>query len=120
MTNQLHDGAAYDPFLPARWTDIAQVPSGLRTRLGTPVTRALFRAAVRDLPVRVEYPDGTVQGAAGAVAHAGHGQPPAKTLGEPWATLLPQATGSPTRPNTSSRTAVRRFGFCTASSGTRS
>ena len=66
MTNQLHDGAAYDPFLPARWTDIAQVPSGLRTRLGTPVTRALFRAAVRDLPVRVEYPDGTVQGAAGA------------------------------------------------------
>lgn len=66
MTNQLHDGAAYDPFLPARWTDIAQVPSGLRTRLGAPVTRALFRAAVRDLPVRVEYPDGTVQGAAGA------------------------------------------------------
>lgn len=62
MTNQLHDGAAYDPFLPARWTEIAHVPGGPRTRLGTPITRALFRAAVRDLPVRVEYPDGTVQG----------------------------------------------------------
>ena len=66
MTNQLHDGAAYDPFLPARWTEIAQVPGGLRTRLGAPVARALFRGAVRDLPLRVEYPDGTVQGAAGA------------------------------------------------------
>lgn len=68
MTNQLHDGAAYEPCLPARWTEITQVPNGLRTRLGAPITHALFRAAVRDLPLRVEYPDGTVLGAGGGSA----------------------------------------------------
>jgi cyclopropane-fatty-acyl-phospholipid synthase len=65
VTDQLHDNTAYQPHLPARWTEIARVPAGLRTKLGVPVTRALFRAAVRDLPLRVEYPDGTVLGAAG-------------------------------------------------------
>jgi cyclopropane-fatty-acyl-phospholipid synthase len=67
-TNQLHDGAAYEPWLPARWTEIARVPGGLRSRLGAPVVRTLFRAAVRDLPIRVEYPDGTVLGANGGSA----------------------------------------------------
>ncbi|MDR3663356.1 MAG: cyclopropane-fatty-acyl-phospholipid synthase [Mycobacterium sp.] len=62
-TNQLHDGPAYEPCLPARWTEIAEAPGGLRARLGSPVVRAMFRAAVRDLPVRVEYPDGTLLGA---------------------------------------------------------
>lgn len=65
MTDQLHDSASYRPRLPARWTEIARVPSSLRTKLGAPVTRALFRAAVRDLPLRVEYPDGIVRGAVG-------------------------------------------------------
>ncbi|WP_018177884.1 SAM-dependent methyltransferase [Jongsikchunia kroppenstedtii] len=46
-----------------RWTAVATVPCGLRATMGRPVAAALFRRMVRELPVRVEFPDGSVLGA---------------------------------------------------------
>ncbi|MFE3289172.1 class I SAM-dependent methyltransferase [Rhodococcus sp. NPDC059234] len=50
--------------LPARWEAIARLPRGPRAVAGAPLVAAMFRAAVTDLPLRVEYPDGTALGAA--------------------------------------------------------
>jgi len=52
--------------VPLRWEAITHVPRGLRAVVGAPIVAALFRRAVADLPLRVEYPDGTVLGAATA------------------------------------------------------
>lgn len=46
-----------------RWEAITRVPRSARTRVGAPVVAALFRRAVSDLPMRVEYPGGKVFGA---------------------------------------------------------
>ena len=49
----------------ANWPDIARTP---RAPLAAAVARALFRRAVRRLPVRVTFPDGTELGSGGADA----------------------------------------------------
>jgi len=54
-----------------RWTAVTRVPRGPRARAGRVVVGALFHRAVRDLPVRIEYPDGTVVGAGSTSADAG-------------------------------------------------
>ena len=45
-----------------RWPDVERVPTGARTGIAAAVAGQLFRRAVRTLPLRVEYPDGTVLG----------------------------------------------------------
>jgi cyclopropane-fatty-acyl-phospholipid synthase len=49
---------------PARWPDVARVPSGPRAATSALVAHRLLRRAAARLPVRVSYPDGTVTGAA--------------------------------------------------------
>lgn len=49
---------------PQTWASIARVPRGPRAVLGAPIVTLLLRRAVADLPLRIEYPDGTVLGAA--------------------------------------------------------
>ncbi|MHA7221630.1 class I SAM-dependent methyltransferase [Arthrobacter sp. RHLT1-20] len=49
----------------AIWPSIAAVPSGLKAGLAGRAAAAIFRAAVRRLPIEVRYPDGTVLGKAG-------------------------------------------------------
>ncbi|CAI3799503.1 class I SAM-dependent methyltransferase [Pseudarthrobacter sp. MM222] len=44
------------------WPGIATVPSGLKAGLAGRVADAIFKAAVRRLPIEVRYPDGTVLG----------------------------------------------------------
>ncbi|MCX6500389.1 MAG: class I SAM-dependent methyltransferase [Arthrobacter sp.] len=48
----------------AIWPSIATVPSGLKAKLAGRAADAIFRAAVRRLPLEVRYPDGTVLGKA--------------------------------------------------------
>ncbi|MGO4190597.1 class I SAM-dependent methyltransferase [Arthrobacter sp. YAF17] len=48
----------------AIWPSIATVPSGLKTAVAGRVAEAIFKAAVRRLPLEVRYPDGTVLGKA--------------------------------------------------------
>ncbi|MFC9790474.1 class I SAM-dependent methyltransferase [Rhodococcus sp. NPDC127528] len=48
----------------APWAAITHAPRGPRAVVGAPIAAVLFRWAVADLPLRVEYPDGTVLGAA--------------------------------------------------------
>lgn len=45
-----------------RWAAVARVPRSPRARVGAPIVATLFRRAVADLPLRVEYPDGVVFG----------------------------------------------------------
>ncbi len=45
-----------------RRPDIDRAPAGLRATVAAAVAGGLFRRAVRRLPLRVEYPDGTVLG----------------------------------------------------------
>lgn len=47
-----------------RWAELHRAPRGWRAALGRPVAAALFRNAVRGLPLRVEFPDGRVLGSA--------------------------------------------------------
>ncbi len=47
------------------WPSIAAVPSSLKARLAGKAADAIFRAAVRRLPLEVRYPDGTVLGQGG-------------------------------------------------------
>ena len=55
---------------PRIWPSIATVPSGLKAAVAGRVAEAIFKAAVRRLPLEVRYPDGTVLGKAGrARAH---------------------------------------------------
>lgn len=44
------------------WPSIAAVPSGLKVAVAGRVAEAIFKAAVRRLPLEVRYPDGTVLG----------------------------------------------------------
>ncbi|WP_378733462.1 class I SAM-dependent methyltransferase [Nocardia brasiliensis] len=44
------------------WPDVEQVPTGTRAAIAAAVADRLFRHAVRTLPIRVEYPDGTILG----------------------------------------------------------
>ncbi len=52
------------------WPSIAVVPSSLKARVAGRAANAIFRAAVRRLPLEVRYPDGTVLGKAPAPGHA--------------------------------------------------
>ena len=49
----------------AIWPSIAAVPSSLKARVAGRAADAIFKAAVRRLPLEVRYPDGTVLGKAG-------------------------------------------------------
>ncbi|MDR7081099.1 cyclopropane-fatty-acyl-phospholipid synthase [Arthrobacter ginsengisoli] len=65
----------------AIWPGIATVPSGLKAAVAGRVAEAIFKAAVRRLPLEVRYPDGTVLGkvdAGKAAATAG-----SRTAGSP-------------------------------------
>ena len=53
----------------AIWPSIATVPSGLKTAVAGRVAEAIFKAAVRRLPLEVRYPDGTVLGKAATPGH---------------------------------------------------
>jgi len=53
----------------AIWPSIATVPAGLKTAVAGRVAEAIFKAAVRRLPLEVRYPDGTVLGKAAAPGH---------------------------------------------------
>ena len=44
------------------WPSVATVPSGLKVAVAGRVAEAIFKAAVRRLPLEVRYPDGTVLG----------------------------------------------------------
>ncbi|MFD6161204.1 class I SAM-dependent methyltransferase [Nocardia sp. NPDC060256] len=44
------------------WPDVERVPTGTRAAIAAAVAHRLFRRAVRTLPIRVEYPNGTVLG----------------------------------------------------------
>ncbi|MBH0775650.1 class I SAM-dependent methyltransferase [Nocardia sp. NEAU-351] len=44
------------------WPDVETVPTGVRARVAAAGAEYLFRRAVRDLPVRVELPDGALLG----------------------------------------------------------
>lgn len=48
----------------AIWPGIATVPSSLKARVAGPAADAIFKAAVRRLPLEVRYPDGVVLGKA--------------------------------------------------------
>lgn len=62
----LNQTAAHTPSPPTRWSAIDRAPRGPRAVIGAPIAAALFRAAARELPVRLEHPDGTVSGASTA------------------------------------------------------
>ncbi|WP_433722455.1 class I SAM-dependent methyltransferase [Nocardia sp. CA-129566] len=47
---------------PAAWPDVERVPTGARARIAAALAHRLFRRAVRALPIRVEYPNGTILG----------------------------------------------------------
>ena len=67
----------------AIWPSVATVPSSLKARLAGRAADAIFRAAVRRLPLEVRYPDGTVLGKA-ASGQAGRGQVfPVMTMNRP-------------------------------------
>ncbi|WP_067814604.1 SAM-dependent methyltransferase [Nocardia inohanensis] len=51
-----------------KWADLWPLPRGARATVGRPVVMALFRNAVRGLPMRVELPDGRVLGGGDATA----------------------------------------------------
>ena len=62
------------------WPSIAAVPSSFKARLAGRAADAIFRAAVRSLPLEVRFPDGTVLGKAAS------GQPyPVMTMNRPQA-----------------------------------
>lgn len=44
------------------YPEVEHVPTGIRAGIAAAVANRLFGHAVRDLPIRVEYPDGTVLG----------------------------------------------------------
>ena len=52
-----------------RWPDVATVPSGLMARAAARAADAIFKAAVRRLPLEVRYPDGRVLGMAASPGH---------------------------------------------------
>jgi len=50
---------------PEVWPEVAQPPSGVKAAVAGKAAGLLFKGAVKRLPLRVEYPDGTVLGAGG-------------------------------------------------------
>jgi len=71
------------------WPGVATLPAGLKARLAGRAADAIFKAAVRRLPLEVRYPDGTVLGKgapardpAGEAASAGTSYP-VMTLNRP-------------------------------------
>lgn len=62
------------------WPGIATVPSGLKAAVAGRVADAIFKAAVRRLPLEVRYPDGTILGKAGM--SSGH-RVPVMTINRP-------------------------------------
>ena len=68
---------------PAIWPSIAAVPSTLVARVAGRAADAIFKAAVRSLPLAVHYPDGTVLGKAvlgkAVSGRAASGEAPAGT-----------------------------------------
>jgi cyclopropane-fatty-acyl-phospholipid synthase len=75
----------------ATWPSIAAVPSSLKARVAGRVADAIFRAAVRRLPLAVRYPDGTVLGKA-AVGNETLGN---EVLGKEAADQAPAGTAYP-------------------------
>jgi cyclopropane-fatty-acyl-phospholipid synthase len=69
----------------AIWPSIAAVPSSLKAKLAGRAADAIFRAAVRRLPLEVRYPDGTVLGkaASGNAASDRDGSVPVMTMHRP-------------------------------------
>lgn len=68
----------------AIWPSVAVVPSGLKAKLAGRAADAIFRAAVRRLPLEVRYPDGTVLGKAAPGHASGHdGSVPVMTMHRP-------------------------------------
>ncbi len=66
-------GSAAVPAAPATidpdvWPGVAQAPSGTKALVAGKAAGLLFKAAVRRLPLRVSYPDGSVLGTGGAEA----------------------------------------------------
>lgn len=68
----------------AIWPSIATRPDSLKARVAGRIAEAIFKAAVRTLPLEVRYPDGTVLGkaATGPAAEPGHPYP-VMTLNRP-------------------------------------
>jgi cyclopropane-fatty-acyl-phospholipid synthase len=68
----------------AIWPGVATVPSGLKAGLAGRAADAIFRAAVRRLPIEVRYPDGTVLGKAAPGTGAVPGEAcPVMTINRP-------------------------------------
>ena len=66
------------------WPSIATVPSSLKARVAGRAADAIFKAAVRRLPLEVRYPDGTVLGKAAPGAAEASGRPyPVMTMNRP-------------------------------------
>ncbi|WP_230011657.1 class I SAM-dependent methyltransferase, partial [Microbacterium sp. Bi128] len=75
----------------AIWPSIATVPSSLKARVAGRAADAIFKAAVRRLPLEVRYPDGTVLGKA-ALGTAPSDQVPAGTASDQAAAGYPVMT----------------------------
>ncbi|WP_217635806.1 class I SAM-dependent methyltransferase [Arthrobacter sp. ok362] len=75
----------------AIWPSIATVPSSLKARVAGRAADAIFKAAVRRLPLEVRYPDGTVLGKA-ALGKAALGE---AALGEGPSDPAPAGTAYP-------------------------
>lgn len=75
----------------AIWPSIATVPSSLKARVAGRAADAIFKAAVRRLPLEVRYPDGTVLGKA-ALGTAPSDQVPAGTASDEPAAAYPVMT----------------------------
>lgn len=60
--------ASPDIINPDLWPGVAQPPSGMKAGLAGRTAGLLFRGAVKRLPLRVEYPDGSVLGTGGPEA----------------------------------------------------
>ncbi|MFC9353102.1 class I SAM-dependent methyltransferase [Arthrobacter sp. NPDC057013] len=58
------------------WPGVARPPAGIKAQVAGRAAGSLFRAAVRRLPLRIEYPDGTVLG-------TGDGAAPVMTMVRP-------------------------------------
>jgi cyclopropane-fatty-acyl-phospholipid synthase len=70
MTDDNGPAAASVPASPATidpqvWPEVAAPPSGIKAVVAGNAAGLLFKAAVKRLPLRVEYPDGTVLGMGG-------------------------------------------------------
>lgn len=78
----------------AIWPSIATVPSSLKARVAGRAADAIFRAAVRSLPLAVRYPDGTVLGraASGKAASGGAASGGAASGDAPAGTVYPVMT----------------------------